>query len=87
MYLHPPRGGEEVPVLKKEDFIVIQALVKRGMFLCDIAPELGVHPKTVRRALERGGPPARHRRSQASLLDPFLPTVDRLLGEGCGTRW
>jgi hypothetical protein len=36
MYLHPPRGGEEVPVLKEEDFIVIQALVKRGMFLCDI---------------------------------------------------
>ncbi|MCI0410203.1 MAG: IS21 family transposase [Acidobacteria bacterium] len=69
-------------MLKKEDFVVIQALVKRGMFLCDIARELGVHPKTVRRALERGGAPTPPRRGRPSLLRPFLPVVDRLLAEG-----
>ena len=39
--------------------MVIQALVQRGVYLCDIAEQLGVHPKTVRRALQRGGPPRR----------------------------
>jgi transposase len=68
-------------VLRKEDFTVIQALVKRGVYLCDIARELGVHPRTVRRAIERGGPSSPHRRRRGSLLDPYLPTVDRLLGE------
>lgn len=68
-------------MLRKEDFTVIQALVKRGVYLSDIARDLGVHPRTVRRAIERGGPPAPHRRRRGSLLDPFVPTVDRLLGE------
>ena len=36
-------------MLGSEDFIVIQALVHRGVYLCDIAQQLGVHPKTVRR--------------------------------------
>ncbi len=34
-------------MLGKEDSMVIQALVKRGVYLCDIARQLGVHPKTV----------------------------------------
>ena len=34
-------------MLGKEDLTVIQALVRRGVYLCDIARELGVHPKTV----------------------------------------
>jgi IS30 family transposase len=46
-------------MLGSEDFMVIQALVQRGVYLCDIAQQLGVHPKTVRRALPRGGPPRR----------------------------
>jgi len=40
-------------VLGLEDFMTIQALVKRGVYLCDIAGQLGIHPRTVRRALER----------------------------------
>ena len=36
-------------MLRKEDFVVIQALVKRGVYVCDIARQLGVHPKTVNR--------------------------------------
>ena len=34
--------------------MVIQALVRRGVYVCDIARQLGVHPKTVSRALARG---------------------------------
>jgi IS30 family transposase len=64
-------------MLGKEDFAVIQALRKRGVYLCDIAAELGVHPKTVTRALERGGAPPRKRKPRGSLLDPYHATVDR----------
>ena len=46
-------------MLGLEDFMTIQALVKRGVYLCDIAEQLGVHRKTVSRAVQRGGPPAR----------------------------
>ena len=42
-------------MLGLEDFMTIQALVKRGVYLCDIAEQLGVHPKTVSRAVQRGG--------------------------------
>ena len=69
-------------MLGKEDFVVIQALAKRGVYLCDIADELGVHPKTVSRALKRGGAPAGRRRKRGSKLDPYLPAVDRLLADG-----
>jgi IS30 family transposase len=44
-------------MLGKEDFMVIQALVKRGVYVCDIARQLGVHPKTVSRPLARGSAP------------------------------
>jgi transposase len=62
--------------------MTIQALVKRGVYLCDIAEQLGVHPRTVRRALQRGGPPAPRRGRRGSLLDPYRPQVDQLLSEG-----
>jgi transposase len=69
-------------MLGSEDFVVIQALVQRGVYLCDIAQQLGVHPKTVRRALQRGGPPRRRGGRRGSLLDPYRPVVDQLLTEG-----
>jgi transposase len=69
-------------VLEKEDFVVIQALVKRGVYLCDIARQLGVHPKTVSRALARGGAPSPTRRKRASILDPYRAQIDQLLAEG-----
>ena len=69
-------------MLGSEDFIVIQALVQRGVYLCDIAQQLGVHPKTVRRALQRGGPPRRRGGRRGSLLDPYRSVVDQLLTEG-----
>ena len=39
-------------MLGLEDFMTIQALVKRGVYRCDIAEQLGVHPRTIRRALQ-----------------------------------
>jgi transposase len=69
-------------MLSKEDFAVTQALKKRDVYVKDIAAELGVHPKTVSRALRRGSAPSPAGRRGASKLDPYKPTVDRLLGEG-----
>jgi transposase len=69
-------------MLSKEDFAVIKALSQRGVYLKDIAAELGVHPKTINRALQRGQAPARRRKRRASKLDPHKATVDRLLNEG-----
>jgi len=58
-------------MLGKEDFTVIQALVRCGVYFCDIARDLGVHPKTVSRALKRGGAPSPTRNPRGSVLDPF----------------
>lgn len=69
-------------MLGLEDFMTIQALAQRGVYLCDIAAQLGVHPKTVRPALERGGPPAPPQGRRGSLLDPYRPLVDQRLAEG-----
>jgi transposase len=69
-------------MLAPEDFMTIQALVNRGVYRCDIAEQLGVHPRTVRRALQRGGPPARRGGRRGSLLDPYRPAVDQLLADG-----
>lgn len=69
-------------MLNKEDYAVINVLEKRGVYLKDIAEELGVHPKTVSRALRRGGPPERRRAPRGSKLDPYKATIDHLLSEG-----
>jgi transposase len=62
---------------------MIQEKVKQGVYLKDIATELGVHPRTVRRALQRGGPPAGKRPlARRSKLDPYKPLVDQWLREG-----
>jgi transposase len=72
-------------MLSQEDYIVIRTLKKRGVYHKDIAAELGVHPRTVSRALQRGSAPQRERKRRASKLDkldPYKATVDRLLAEG-----
>lgn len=77
-------------MLAKEDFMVIQALTTRGVYQRDIAETLGVHPKTVQRALQRGGAPAARSHRRPSLLEPYRGEVDRLLAEGvwnAGGSW
>ena len=69
-------------MLRKEDYAVIKALKKRGVYHTDIAAELGIHPKTVSRALKRDGPPTGKRRRRGSKLDPYKTQVDQLLADG-----
>jgi transposase len=67
-------------MLDKEDWMHIKAQIERGVYQRDIARELGVHPKTVSRALRNGGPPLGKRPgARRSKLDPFKPFVDDLL--------
>jgi transposase len=69
-------------MLRKEDFAVIKALHEQGVYQKDIAEQLGVHPKTVSRALKRNSAPISKRAKRGAKLDPFKPTIDRLLAEG-----
>jgi len=66
-------------MIRKEDFAVIKVLDERGVFQKDIAEELGVHPKTVSRAMKRNGAPRRERKRAASKLEPYKPKIDQLL--------
>jgi len=69
-------------MISKEDYAVIQALSKRGVYIKDIAAELDIHPKTVRRALSRGGAPVGQHKRRASKLDSYKEQIDQLLREG-----
>jgi transposase len=61
---------------------MIQDLTKQGVSQKDIAATLGVHPRTVRRALRRGAAPKGPWPKRGSGLDPFKSQVDALLVEG-----
>lgn len=69
-------------MLKKEDFSVIKAMMARGIYQKEIADQLGVHPKTVSRALKRGSAPGKVRKAKPSKLEAYQPAIDRLLSEG-----
>jgi len=70
-------------MINKEDWMMIEAQIEKGVYQKDIAETLGVHPKTVGRALKRRGPPSGKRPSaRKSKLDPFKPMVDDLIRQG-----
>ena len=69
-------------MIGKEDYAVIKSLDQRGIYLKDIAAELGVRPKTVRRALKRGSAPGRERKKRSSKLDAYKARVDEWLSKG-----
>lgn len=69
-------------MLRKEDFAVIKSLNQRSVYIKDIAAELGVHPKTVSRALKRKAAPSPERKPAGSKLEPYKSKIDRLLSEG-----
>lgn len=69
-------------MIRKEDFAVIKTLSEHGVYQKDIAAELGVHPKTVSRALKRNGAPKRERKRRGSQLAPCQAKIDHLLSEG-----
>jgi len=68
-------------MLSKEDYAVIKSLNERGVYLKDIAAELEVHPRTVRRALKRGSAPEPERKPRSSKLDAYKAKVDQWLGK------
>lgn len=80
MYLSV-REHKEVHMLRKEDFAVIKSLNQHGVFIKDIAAELGVHPKTVSRALKRKAAPSRERKQSDSKLEPYKSKIDELLSK------
>jgi transposase len=70
-------------MLSKGDWLVIKAHLERGVYKKDIALALGVHPRTVGRALARGGPPSGKRsRVRGSKLDPYKEKIHDLLKDG-----
>ena len=70
-------------MLKRGDYLMIQHKHADGAYIKDLAGELGVHPRTVSRALKRGGAPTGKRpRARGSILDPYKPAIDRLLQVG-----
>ena len=69
-------------MLTQEDYWMIQERLRQGVYRKDIAAELGVHPKTVSRAVARGGPPAvTRRRRRHTKLAPFVEQIDALLAD------
>jgi transposase len=69
-------------MLGKEDWMYIKAQKGRGVYIKDIAAALEVNPRTVRRAIQRGGAPSRKRPgARRSKLDPYKPLIDQLLRE------
>jgi len=70
-------------MLNREDWMYISTQRDKGVYIRDIAEDLGVHPKTVSRALKRGGPPLGKRPGgRKSKLDPYKEMVDGLKKEG-----
>ena len=55
---------------------MIEPLVKRGVYQCHIAAELGVSPKTVSRTVARGSAPAGHPRLQVDRLPAYAPELN-----------
>ena len=68
-------------MLRKEDYRMIEILKQQGVYLKDIAEGLGVNPRTVRRALKRGGAPVKERKPPESKLEPYKKTIDRMLSK------
>lgn len=69
-------------MIRRRDWQMIEARYRQGVYQKDIAAELGVSERTVRRALGRSGPPPGKRPgSRGSKLDPFKDQVDALLSD------
>ena len=69
-------------MLRREAILMIKALKEHGVYQKDIAEQLGVHPKTVSRALKRADEGRRERTRKGSKLDPYKGRIDELLAEG-----
>jgi transposase len=66
------------------EFFMIKEMYERGMSISDIARELGIDRKTVRKYIHSPNPPSKSKRKQRkSKLDPFKPYLQkRMLEDG-----
>lgn len=69
-------------MIRREDYMKIEVLAERGVYQKDIAEEVGVHPKTVSRALKRQGAPKRAVEKKASKLSAYESQIEQLLSSG-----
>lgn len=66
-------------MLKKQDFVAINALAQHDVYIKDIAAELGVHPQTPSRTRQHGSARAFTHPIHCNKHDPFKPKMDQLL--------
>lgn len=69
-------------MLRKGDYMKIVQLAERGVYQKEIAEELGVHPKTVSRALRRRSAPSGKKKGGEGKLERFKGQVDQLIASG-----
>ena len=62
-------------MIKRSAFVKIETLAERGVFQKDIAQELGLSDRTVRRALRRGGPHVLLERMKLEHLETRLDAI------------
>lgn len=70
-------------MISRRDYMEMKSQREAGVYIKDIASEHNVSPKTVSRALKRGGAPAGKRpKARHSKLDPFKGFIDSQLDSG-----
>jgi transposase len=70
-------------MLKVEDRVMIRDQYRRGVTISDIARETGRDRKTIRAILKGPAtPPKKRRKARPSKLDPFVPYLEKRIGEG-----
>ena len=70
-------------MLKVEDRFMIKDLYRRGMSISEIARNSGHDRKTIRAIVNSPvNPPKKKRKKRASILDPFVPYLEKRIEEG-----
>ncbi|KJE28760.1 integrase core domain protein [Geobacillus kaustophilus] len=71
-------------MMTRGEFFMIKEMYERGMSISDIARELGIDRKTVRKYIHSPNPPSKFKRKpRKSKLDPFKPYLQkRMLEDG-----
>lgn len=69
-------------MLSQEDFVVIQALVRRGVYQKDIAAEMGVSPKTVSRPAHPSAASHRRRGGRHRVMTTRCSSDTSRVGQG-----
>ncbi len=66
-------------MLSREDFYMIKQMRQQGVYIVDIATQIGCSERTIRRYLKYPEPPARKTRHKMVKLKPFMDYIDMRL--------